>query len=705
MKFLPHSSTRTQTQEFSGIQRVENYIELTKNELNDNLPQITTRYSSNITAKDRATIKKLKQIRDQITIKPADKNLGIVVLDTEDYIMQCTVHLSDTNTYTLVKSFPTEEIRNRLVNTIISFKSQIKDYNKRLYSFLITVPDHTQTPQFYGIPKIHKQFSRVPPVRPIVSQCNSTLNPTAKFIDHVLQPLAQSYSDYLHNSAALSLILQDLKVPDDVILVTVDVASLYPSIPQTEMLQTIYNEMHKKRHLLPFDPNLIIQLLHTCINYNYFEFASLIFQQVKGTAMGAAFSPTVANIFMSVTISHFLSTQVCKPQLLVRYIDDIFLIWTHGEEKLTHFLSDLNHFNPALKYTHHYSLQTVDFLDLTIFKSTFFPSTNLLDTKTFQKAHNLYQYLHYSSNHDRSRYKAIITGELIRYVRTNTLKEEYIAMTTLLKARLVAREYPVKLVNKLIATVHYEARSRMLNTVKPHPPKFYPPIYKYIPPPQYKLLKHIVLSNYSCLQSTVPAPRFISIKPNTLGKELVRAKMLQTEDQMFDIHLLIANQVISTHTTAGHLPTLITQTVRTQRCKHPRCVTCKHLNCSKFLKCTRTGVTYTLRHNFNCTSTNIIYVITCSKCQKQYVGLTTQQLNVRINHHRSNIFNNKAIYLSRHFNLPDHAITNLSVQAVDCVQTNHPNPLQELRVLEKYWIMKLRTLQPLGLNVSAGSCT
>lgn len=148
-----------------------------------------------------------------------------------------------------------------------------------------------------------------------------------------------------------------------------DVCNLYPSIPQTDLLQIIYDEMNQHRHLLPFDPNLIIRLLHININHNYFEFASLIFQQIKGTAMGAALSPTAANVYMSVTISRFLRTQNKKPHLLVRYIDDIFMIWTHTEDELKKFLTDMNSYNPALSYTYHYSLSTVNFLDLTIYKS------------------------------------------------------------------------------------------------------------------------------------------------------------------------------------------------------------------------------------------------------------------------------------------------------------------------------------------------
>lgn len=192
------------------------------------------------------------------------------------------------------------------------------------------------------------------------------------------------------------MLLQNLDVPDHAILATMDVNSLYPSIPQTDLLQTIYDEMTHNRHLLPFDPNLIIQLLHINVNYNYFEFTSLIFQQIKGTAMGAAFSQTVANIFMSVTIKHFLRTQTKQPHLLVRYIDDIFIIWTHSEE-LQDFLRDINNYYPAISYTRLYSHSSVDFLDQKIYKSSTFTVTNKLDAKTFQKPHNLYQYLHYTS--------------------------------------------------------------------------------------------------------------------------------------------------------------------------------------------------------------------------------------------------------------------------------------------------------------------
>ena len=50
----------------------------------------------------------------------------------------------------------------------------------------------------------------------------------------------------------------------------------------------------------------------------------------------------------------------------LRYIDNVFFIWTHGEEKLKSFLEDLNKFEPYLKFTHEFSKESLPFLDLKV---------------------------------------------------------------------------------------------------------------------------------------------------------------------------------------------------------------------------------------------------------------------------------------------------------------------------------------------------
>lgn len=76
------------------------------------------------------------------------------------------------------------------------------------------------------------------------------------------------------------------------------------------------------------DSKFIIKMVHIHINHNYFNFADLTFQRTQGTAMGAAFSPSIANI-MSVIIRKFLAHNPCY-----MYIDDIFILFTNNKDCL-----------------------------------------------------------------------------------------------------------------------------------------------------------------------------------------------------------------------------------------------------------------------------------------------------------------------------------------------------------------------------------
>ena len=108
-----------------------------------------------------------------------------------------------------------------------------------------------------------------------------------------------------------------------------------------------------------------------------------------------------------------------EKSLLQRYIDDIFMLWPR-QQSLQSFIQSLNSFHPNIKFTTQSSDNSIDFLDFTIYKGISFNEASILDIKTYQKPLNLYQYLHFTSNHPQSTYKGIIRGECIRYAPTNT---------------------------------------------------------------------------------------------------------------------------------------------------------------------------------------------------------------------------------------------------------------------------------------------
>ena len=82
--------------------------------------------------------------------------------------------------------------------------------------------------------------------------------------------------------------------------------------------------------------------------------------------MGTAVAPNYANLFMDRFETRALSNCPLKPLIWLRFIDDIFMIWTHGKDKLNGFTQYLNSIHPTIKFTHELSHSHIDFLDTTV---------------------------------------------------------------------------------------------------------------------------------------------------------------------------------------------------------------------------------------------------------------------------------------------------------------------------------------------------
>ena len=106
----------------------------------------------------------------------------------------------------------------------------------------------------------------------------------------------------------------------------------------------------------------------------------------------------------------YLQTQPLKPLLYLRYIDDIFLIWLHGEESLKQFHQNLNEFHPTIKLTLEHSEQQVNFLDTTVSISN-----GHLTTSIYKKPTDRASYLHGSSSHPPHTTRSIVYSQALRY--------------------------------------------------------------------------------------------------------------------------------------------------------------------------------------------------------------------------------------------------------------------------------------------------
>ena len=60
-----------------------------------------------------------------------------------------------------------------------------------------------------------------------------------------------------------------------------------------------------------------------------------------------------------------LKMSLCKPKMWVRYVDDVFAIWPHGEHFLETFHKYLNAQNPSIQFNMERELEgSIAFLDV-----------------------------------------------------------------------------------------------------------------------------------------------------------------------------------------------------------------------------------------------------------------------------------------------------------------------------------------------------
>ena len=106
---------------------------------------------------------------------------------------------------------------------------------------------------------------------------------------------------------------------------------------------------------------------------------------------------------------------------------------------------------------------------------------------------------------------------------------------------------------------------------------------------------------------------------------------------------------------------------------------------------------YQVNDHFDCTTSNIIYCITCTLCNKLYIGESGRKLGDRFREHLLDV-KNKGSDLSkpvaRHFNLPDHSHEHMEI----CGIYLHLGNNETRKRKEQRLIFKLGTLAPNGIN-------
>ena len=185
-----------------------------------------------------------------------------------------------------------------------------------------------------------------------------------------------------------------IDLPSDVLLVTLDVVSLYPSIPHDFGL-CAPKDFPLDRNLRAMVINGIHHMTEFVLKKNASEFNSECFLQSSGTAIGTKMAPAYANIAMSIFERKLLTGSYSKPLVWFRYIDDIFAIWTYGEDKCNDFMHYINSIHSCFQLTSNYSKECAQFLDVSVSVD----NSGNITTDLYVKLTDTHQYLMATSCH------------------------------------------------------------------------------------------------------------------------------------------------------------------------------------------------------------------------------------------------------------------------------------------------------------------
>eukprot|EP00731_Ephydatia_muelleri_P027043 Em0018g1143a len=147
---------------------------------------------------------------------------------------------------------------------------------------------------------------------PFVSGCSGPTANLSTFLDFFVKGKLREVPAHIKDTDDFVCDLTQLPpLPEDTILVTADVKSLYTMIPQDEGIEALL----KCSDFLPFPPHLTKTALSLVLKKNVFRFNKQMYHQKTGVAMGSPISPTLAIVFMDSLETPFQASRPLKPLL------------------------------------------------------------------------------------------------------------------------------------------------------------------------------------------------------------------------------------------------------------------------------------------------------------------------------------------------------------------------------------------------------
>ena len=240
-------------------------------------------------------------------------------MDTENYIKKSNRQLSDKSNYKTLQTYPILQYNKMVNDTLDRFKNENPLSKKNAETLKVINP---KTRKLYIHPKYTKKIIQGDLQ---LTQSTATL---LKFRD------IKDTNDYVNK-------ISSFKVQENSFLVTMDVKALHTNIPHTKQqryccCQMKTRQLHKENRSYKSDNNI----LSTYFDTKQFHFQLKILSSNQRLCYENNMHTYIHKHIMSESEERYLYPLIKnKSSSYLRFIDDIFMVWTKSENELESFIN------------------------------------------------------------------------------------------------------------------------------------------------------------------------------------------------------------------------------------------------------------------------------------------------------------------------------------------------------------------------------
>lgn len=405
-----------------------------------NFTQKETVQSSELEKLYRTTGKFLKEHPELIVVQ-SDKGNVTTVMNREQYDILAERQLGNEENYTKLTNDPSSNIQQK-ANRIVSELKKKKLINSELASKLMFYRGNAS--QFYGLPKIHKEILDL---RPIIASIES---PNSKLAEFAKEVLTKSYDFnnefYVSDSFQFSEFINNRIIPEDYVLVSWDIVSLFTNI-SFELAELCINENWDTiQENSPLNRNEFIKIIKFIFETTIFSFKGVYYKQKYGTPMGSTLSPIIAQFVVDLVLKNCLKKLPFKVPFIKKFMDDI--LTAVPKNSVEESLQIINQIHDKIQFTLEKETNgSIPFLDVLVIREG-----NILITDWYRKPMSSGRYIHWQS------YQPITQKiNMIRNLKSRILSISHSKFKSknlkLLEEILRKNGYPKKWLNKILFNI------------------------------------------------------------------------------------------------------------------------------------------------------------------------------------------------------------------------------------------------------------